>query len=358
MPKRLSVDELVLSDSFINYCFETDRQDILYWQQYLKDYPGEKATLDEAKKLVFLLKASFRDYNSQQLPDYTTTARQSRVFKIASIAAACIVFTLGAYYWLATSKPGKNSLREEASIPAENALFFSTHLGAKQTITLPDGTIVYLNSGSTLRLEKGFGQTNRQVFLVGEGGFDVKHNEQLPFTVSVAKYDVHVIGTFFNVRAYPGDKTTETSLLRGKVDILIKDGFTTPFRMSLKPQQKFVMDMENTYSKSQTPNTQSVNNSGRPHATIEALSYNRDSINIETAWMQNKLIIEDESFEMMKEKLERWFNVKIVFKDEAVTHYPFNATFKGESIDQVLQALQASYFFNYEIKNGEISISK
>ena len=60
----------------------------------------------------------------------------------------------------------------------------------------------------------------------------------------------------------------------------------------------------------------------------------------------------------MKEKLERWFDVKITIKDDEVGKYPFTATFEKENIQQVLQALQYAYHFNYNIKNNEVNISK
>ena len=74
--------------------------------------------------------------------------------------------------------------------------------------------------------------------------------------------------------------------------------------------------------------------------------------------MQNTLVIEDESFEMIKEKLERWYNVRLIFKDEKVKAYGFTGTFKHESIEQVLKAFQDSYFFNYTIDGQDITISK
>lgn len=358
MPSCLSVEELVINDSFINYCFEKDERDISRWQQYQKDFPDQQAAIEEAKQLVFLLAGSLKDMSAALPAGYFSPAKRFNPARIGAYAAACItiIFILYTGFFRKDGYTPGNDKPEIASF-GNQPLVFTTKPGAKQTITLPDGTTVYLNSASTLKLSKDFGKTDRKVFLVGEGGFDVIHNTRLPFTVSVEKYDVNVTGTFFNVRAYPGDKTTETSLLRGKVDILIRDGLATPLRMSLKPRQKFVLDTENEGKISDNDNA-AASKTTRPHVAIEGLSYNRDSLNLETAWMQNTLVIEDESFEMIKEKLERWYNVRLIFKDEKVKAYGFTGTFKHESIEQVLKAFQDSYFFNYTIDGQDITVSK
>lgn len=359
MPSSLSVEALVISDSFINYCLEKNEQDISYWHNYLKDFPDQQANIEEAKRMVLLLTGSLKTVPAVSGELSFSLPKRISARRVAMYAAACAAIFLAIYIGFFQTNTGK---QDESSTPvasSEGPLIFTTKPGYKQTITLPDGTTVYLNSASTLRLSKDFGKADRKVFLVGEGGFDVTHNTRLPFTVSVEKYDVNVTGTFFNVKAYPGDKTTETSLLRGKVDILIKDGLATPLRMSLKPKQKFVLETES--NESAIVNEKNIKEPEdkvtKPHVAIEGLSYNRDSLNIETAWMSNTLVIENESFEMLKEKLERWYNVRIIFKDEKVKQYGFTGTFKHESIEQVLKAFQDSYFFNYTIDRSEITVS-
>lgn len=357
MLSRLSVEKLVIDDSFINYCLERNEQDRSYWYQYQLDHPEQQDIIAEARQLVFLMSGSLKGMTVPS-SEQVSPVKKINLLKITTYAAACaaIIFAIYLWTWQKNNTNPDQSQVKAASV--ENPLVYTTKPGTKQTITLPDGTKVYLNSGSTLKLSNGFGKTDRRVSLLGEGGFDVTHNTALPFTVSVDKYDVNVTGTFFNVRAYPGDKTTETSLLRGKVDILIKDGFSTPLRMSLKPKQKFVLDMENDAKTGISNNPANAEKRNRPHAAIETLSYNRDSLNIETAWIQNTLVIEEETFEMLKEKLERWYNVQLIFKDEKVKQYGFTGTFRDESIEQVLKAFKDSYFFNYTINGSDITISK
>src|SRR5690606_16644416 len=89
---------------------------------------------------------------------------------------------------------------------------------------------------------------------------------------------------------------------------------------------------------------------------IMPLSYNHNQENIETAWSQNRLIFENESFADIRKKLERWFDVQIIFEDEIVAQYSFTATFEKEDVYQVMKALQASYGFAYSINEKEIRI--
>lgn len=358
MPSRLSVEELVIDDSFVNYCLQGNEQDTIYWDNYLRDFPDQQKTVEEAKKMVILLTGSLRpvagDFSNELLP----LKKQFNVLKIMGYVAATTVAILITYFWFIYNSNTSGNIPVQ-STSAEGPVVYITRAGSKQTISLPDGSTVYLNAASRLSLSEGFGKTNRTVVLAGEGGFDIVHNDKLPFTVSVAQYDVNVTGTFFNVKAYPGDKITETSLLRGQVDILIKDGFAKPLRMTLKPKQKFVLDIEDTNSGS--IHDESAKEGQRlmtPHASIEVLSYNRDSLNLETAWIQNTLVIEEETFESLKEKLERWYNVRLIFKDEKVKKYGFTGTFRNENIAEVLKAFQDSYFFNYTIQGTDITISK
>src|SRR5690606_22571909 len=95
--------------------------------------------------------------------------------------------------------------------------------GERKSIQLPDGTKVMLNAGSTIHIAADFNATSRQLTLVGEAFFDVVHNAEKPFIIHTGAMDIKVLGTVFNVRAYPGDKTSETSLLKGSVEVTLKN---------------------------------------------------------------------------------------------------------------------------------------
>jgi ferric-dicitrate binding protein FerR (iron transport regulator) len=117
----------------------------------------------------------------------------------------------------------------------------------------------------------------------------------------------------------------------------------------LKPRQKFVMNM------TAGPGAKT----GEPaiRTAITALSYSNDE-NVETAWIHNRLIIENEKFADIKERIERRYDVTLEFDDEEVKQYSFTAAFESENIEQVMNALKASYFFTYKIDGKTIKIGK
>jgi ferric-dicitrate binding protein FerR (iron transport regulator) len=212
---------------------------------------------------------------------------------------------------------------------------------------------------STLKTGEGFGITNRTVYLTGEALFDVVHNKKIPFTVTMPSFNVKVLGTLFNIKAYPEDQTQETSLIRGSVEVVIKNKEHSNF--FLNPNEKAIIPNNET-----PPEALSEKKNNQPHIraleqvpTIIPLTVNSsDSSIVETAWIYNRFDIYNKKFSEIKTDLERIYNVKINFKDSKVANYRFSAAFEDETIEQVLQALQLSYPFHYVIENNAITLSE
>ena len=160
----------------------------------------------------------------------------------------------------------------------------------------------------------------------------------------------------FNVRSYPGDRNSETALVKGKVEI---EENITHHKLFLKPYEKAILPNAGFATK---PPAQQSNESEHKEPSpivVKSLTISNDGVSIsETAWMQNRLEINDETFLELKNKLERWYRVSIRFNDEEVKQYRFTATFEKENIDQALQAMQLSYPFNYTKKDNLIMIEK
>lgn len=226
---------------------------------------------------------------------------------------------------------------------------FQTNKGEKKQITLSDGTKVWLNSLSALTLKNGFNEETREVNLTGEAYFDVTPKAGKPFKVHTTDFNINVLGTAFNVKAYPDDKTSETTLIRGLISLQGKANHRK--RLIVRPSQKVVF----VKSEQQNP-------SGKASEIQSILIKNyqeiRDTTILETAWTKNNLEIYNQKFIDIRKVLERWFDVHIVFKSEAVQQYKFTGTFTNESINEVLETLKKAGDFNYEIKEKTITISK
>ena len=365
MSDDLPIEELIIDDSFANYCFQSNEEDILFWQEYIKSHPFQREKIEEAMQIVLglhtMLKQEHDEKNEKQtsalkaVPRSTNKPLIQKIIRYAAAVAATLLLVVGIKSYLGQNISTNNPPKDIATTTtADNELVFTTAKGEKKTFLLPDGTKFYLGAGSILRMEKGFGKDNRGVYLSGEALFDVTHNKDLPFIVHSDKYDVKVLGTLFNVKAYPEDQLSETSLIRGKVEISLKNNSQ---KITLKPNQKAVIS--NKGDNLVLENNKQVAEQASEKITILPLSYNRtDSVVIETAWTQNRLEIVNESFEGIKNKLERWYNVKIIFADEEVGQYTFTATFTRETIGQVLKALHYSYHFKYKTEGDTITISK
>lgn len=365
MPDHLSVEELVVDDSFINYCFQKNEADGLYWKQYLNDHPFERKKIEEAKQMVLglhvMLKQEYaksnRDGHYRQKKDKPglKIIFAKKFFRYAVATAAIFIIMLFSKTIMKVSqKKADEPIGQIATKRVGDSAFsYKTANGEKKVITLSDNTKIWLNAGSELRIDQKYGEGNRKVYLSGEALFDVIHDESRPFIVCTDKYEVTDLGTVFNVKAYPGDDESETSLIRGKVEIKVNRSTRKIF---LLPNQKVVINDRDELKVKEKETPIPVSS---PTITLLPLSYNqKDSAVVETAWTQNRLEIVNEDFYEMKEKLERWFDVKVNIKDDEVGKYPFTATFEKEDIQQVLQALQYAYHFNYTIKNNEVNISK
>jgi ferric-dicitrate binding protein FerR (iron transport regulator) len=357
MAKQLRVEELTIDDSFINYCMAKNDEDVLYWTQYIDAHPEETATIDEARNLVVALKLMLKEEYSFQTNDEERNAEMAELLQTNNVKSlfryrhvlgyAASIIALVAMVWLAGRYIGNKGPERRRELAEEytpdNTKNIVSDKGERKCVLLPDNTRMYLNAGSKLLLAKGFGKDNRSVFLEGEAMFDVTHNAALPFVVHVKDYDIKVLGTTFNVRAYAGEQS-EATLLKGKIELTVKRNGE---KIILKPNQKFIISNP-TVEASTTPTK----------ISLDSLSYDKKNIVVETAWTQNTFEINNETFTQFAGRMERWYKVKINFADTVVKTYPFTAIYDRESIDEVLRSLQLSYHFNYKINGSDISISK
>jgi ferric-dicitrate binding protein FerR (iron transport regulator) len=239
----------------------------------------------------------------------------------------------------------------------------STKPGSRTQIQLPDGSVVRLNSSSSLTYDKNFGKNIREVNLTGEAFFDVTKDSSHPFIIHTNVIDIKVLGTAFNVRSYPNDANTETSLIRGKVEVTVKNRANE--KIYLEPNEKLVVANNNsTPGKTLTDQPERRDNktdlSPKPIYSVQHLTYYPvDSTIIETSWIDNRLIFqENESFQEVALKMERWYGVQINFKSEKVAGYQMFGSFKNETVTQALDELKLGFKFNYKIDGNIITITQ
>ena len=189
--------------------------------------------------------------------------------------------------------------------------------GTRTAFYLPDGSTGWLNGGSSLKFPTQFGGKARDVKLTGEAYFKVISNHKKPFVVSTDNIDVKVFGTSFNVMAYADEQITEVTLERGKIEVFKKTNNIIKSMGILKPNESFIYNILSDSSK-----ILSINNTEK------------------FSWLDGKLTFKYEPFGEVVRKINRWYNVNIVIKDELLDTYIYYGTFKDETLEEVLRLLQ------------------
>jgi ferric-dicitrate binding protein FerR (iron transport regulator) len=230
--------------------------------------------------------------------------------------------------------------------------------GTRSNVVLPDGTTVTLNAGSELTYPTDFMKGNREVELSGEGYFQVAKNAGRPFIIHTAAVDVKVLGTAFNLRAYPNEPKTETALISGAVEVTIHR--QQDHKILLKPGEKVEVDNQPAAVASapqKMPAAESASHARKPDIRISPLVTDPVDHQVqETAWLEYKLVFRNETFERLSAQIERAYNVKIIFRDEQIKNASFSGKVKDESVTELLNILQATKHFNYKTAPGQIII--
>ena len=222
---------------------------------------------------------------------------------------------------------------------------------------MQDGTTVWLNAGSKLYYENDFAGTTREVRLIGEAFFDVIKRPEQPFIVHASGIDIKVLGTAFNVKSYPEDKNVETTLYRGLVNVL-RHNAPAGTTIRLKPNEKLILPKQAAIIIPDLSEKLTTSAKEPPASfTITHIdSTKKENERFETAWLYSRLEFRGDNFEELALKMERWYNVTIVFTDDEVKKLNFNGSFEKETVEQAFKGLKAAVPFNYKINDHEISV--
>ena len=270
-----------------------------------------------------------------------------------AVAAVFIITVLG-FAWMVSSK-NEEKIEPLASV---NQREIKTNYGSKTSMVLPDGTKVWLNAGSKMTYDKEYGIDLREVNLTGEAYFDVVQNGEKPFIIHAGNINIKVLGTAFNVRSYPDEKNTETSLVRGSLEITLNGSSE---KYILKPSEKLIVSNNPSPTPEKTNSADGVKASSETQNDIELTSLSilpQDSTVVETSWVYNRLVFRSETFEQVALKMERWYAVDIIIKNEKLKTKKFTGVFENETVSQALDAIQLITPFSYDIINEQIIISK
>ena len=204
--------------------------------------------------------------------------------------------------------------------------------GGEYILRLADGTRVWLNSETELEYPVVFTEKQRQVFLKGEAYFEVEKDARHPFVVKADPVEVEVLGTHFNVDAYPGDAEVKTTLLEGSVAVSAPAGSS---RITLSPGESAIYN--------------------RADKTLQEEKTKEN--NTATGWRDGHFHFDYLPLQEIARELSNAFHVKIKITDEDIKDFRIRAHFtEGESLDQMLDLLQPAGNFSYSKTNDTILI--
>lgn len=216
---------------------------------------------------------------------------------------------------------------------AEDAPAFNTLIvpkGGEYSLELPDGTMVWVNSESSLRFPEKFASDCREVFLEGEAYFAVKKDVNRPFYVRTETGNVQVLGTSFNVCAYPKDRFWQTTLVEGSV--LVARGKD---EVLMKPNEQYQIDLET--------------GKGELKEILPELY---------TSWRDGKFYFKAYTFEELVKKLERWYDFTMFYTSESIKTRRFSGVInKHEPLQDMLKFLEMTSDVQFNIKGNVVTAS-
>lgn len=301
-----------------------DLKEVLDW---IEISPDNQKEYNELKKLWVLTGfANTKDISrNKSCMMKRNRFRQAVSFLQKNAAVFVLSFMLGGIsVYLLKEKEGldKASYYNEVYVPK----------GEKSMVTLYDGTVIRLNSGSILRYPVIFRNDNREVYIEGEAYFDVAENKAKPFIVKTENINVKVLGTRFNVYAYPEEPVVCATLEKGAVEVTLENSNN---RLNMKPGQQFL------------------------YCRTERKYQLKDvDTRLHTSWINNILRFENTCLHEILKKMERWYDVKIEIEEGFNLNERFTVSIKTESLKEILDMLSITTNLDYEIKENVVRITK
>jgi transmembrane sensor len=197
--------------------------------------------------------------------------------------------------------------------------------GSRVSFNLPDGTRGMLNSGSRLSYSLPF-SSKRQIDLEGEAWFEVKHDVEHPFNVTAGKSTIKVLGTSFNVNAFPSENYIEVVLQTGKLEFAGKDENK---KVIMSPCEKIVLQ-----------------NDSIQKSIVDPAKY--------SGWTRGKLIFRGDRMAEVCRRIERWYSVKVELADPGLMKYSFRGTFEDDKLEEVLRYIAMTSPIRYKIIPGKV----
>ncbi len=334
-------EEFAYDPSFQSYVLASKESDIAFWKNWISDHPEKQTEITEAIQIIDAIYARLPQGKMDSEINRITAAvhaefqnppqkhihswKNKPFYKYAAAAVFLIISTFVVLSLF------NNQSTDSKQLVTNHVVEKSTGKGQKLTITLKDGTQIKLNAESKITYPENFSDSVRWVTLDGEAYFEVAKNPDQPFIVKCGDFHTQVLGTSFNINAYPEINNIEVSLVEGKVKTYIQGQKSSD--LYLEPEEMASYNITNRSIAKSAFDTQK---------------------NI--AWKDGIIHFEKASFDQMKLTLERWYDVKfVVAKTPGIKG--FTGEFKNQSLEDVLDGISFSVGFKFEISGKKVYIN-
>jgi transmembrane sensor len=333
--------DFLKQEYFVQWVLSPTKESSEYWQRWLNQNPDKVELLGAARDLLlsfeprethtmddvsyYKILDTLLEENSKQKTQATNEkANTSKSWLIAAAASVILFSSLSLIGFL---DPKKNdSVAKLIDYNVE-----SVPNGFKKTVTLPDGSVVKLNSASEIKYPSEFTDTLREVYLTGQAFFEVTKNAKAPFIVHTKHFSTHVLGTSFDIQCYDNELLNHVAVVTGKVQVTTSTGdeeVLTPKNMSMYDVDK------------------------------KSLSKTKFDPAILLAWRDGVLSFDHAGFKEIAATLARWYGVNIVIENGFEVKGFYTGRFEKEALTTVLKGISYSSHFSYKVEDKTVLITK
>ena len=339
--KDYRVQDFVRDDLFVKWVLKPDKESGHFWYKWMQNNPEKKPILEAARKFVEHL--HYKDHFEIDNAQYTHILEQVMRYKWQqdiseqnewrtkirtiwwSLAASVVI--------IAATVATANYFSSKAESAAIKTSYIIKEVpkGAKYSFSLPDGSKVQVNAGSQIKYPESFGENERNVYLTGEAFFNVEKDEERPFIVHTGALLTTVLGTSFNIRAYPDEPLKKIAVVSGVVKVSSAQGAA----IFVEPKKMAVYKGED----------QTLNNK----------LYN---INKEIGWKDGLLYFHKATLAQVFKELESWYGVEITHTKDISENDQYSGEYRNETLENVLEGISYTSGFQFNIEGKRVTIFK
>lgn len=350
-------EDFVLDLEFRKWILNNDRESEEFWTDYLKQNPQKAKDIDQARKLLINMSRETFELSEEEIEFHwnsiesqllqeelvqparvvsidswtaiqhykeKSAKRRKQVYLRTLMFSAAVLGFIGFMLWFSM----QNSIEELTPVVPEYEEI-STISGVKSSVSLPDGSKVTLNSGSSIRFLKNFVQETREIELVGEAFFEVAKDSAHPFYVTSNQLITKALGTSFNIRAY-ADEETNVALVTGIVEVEKNDQSVIEI---LSPGESVELNKEE-------------------NGLVKSLFDLEEKL----AWMNKTLIFKSTPLDKAIKKMENWYGVEFIIQGTIPQGLNVSGRFEDESLENILNGLSFSSRLNYSIEDNKVKL--